>query len=478
MQKVIANNFKFRKNGKPAEELTDTHRFSYSEKYFTDELVLNLKTRFLALAIFAFFFIENGGLGLIPDKYVIVYRSVKISDFILYGLVFYSLFMYKEYKDLFSSKALLLPKIFLAYLLFEFLVSFIKYGFNPLEYFFRLKGVWTSFLIFPFLLLLKRKGLPFLIKIMLPIAIISNVLYILSAITGIPFLAGVSIVKQRISGDIEVFRVYGGTFYGELFYLGFVYFWITKKFRLWQMFLVVLFIIPHILAFGRTAWAYFIFIIVLMIVFNSLRKKKIRVLFRQALIMVLLAAGIIIGFIQFIPESDFYIDAVKARLSQGQEDVKYDEGTFGTKTLTQNSALVKLWSESDIILGIGMHPMWVVEPQSREETIYYSAFCDVGWPAVLAAYGLIGLILAVIIQIYFIIISYRMIRKIPDGTIWGFFTVAFFSKLVFDMVVTFSFVFVSTALWGFFFINYKIAIAVYIYEKVRQAKLTGEPIKI
>jgi hypothetical protein len=39
-------------------------------------------------------------------------------------------------------------------------------------------------------------------------------------------------------------------------------------------------------------------------------------------------------------------------------------------------------------------------------------------------------------------------------------------------------VLVSTALWGLVFINYKIAIAVYIYEKIKEAKFTGEPVKI
>jgi len=478
LQKVITYSFRTRRNEEGNGRYPEAQRHIYSDKFFTDELVVNFKTRFLAIAFFTFFFIEYGALGLIPDKYLLIYRGVKISDFILYGLIIYSFIRYKDYKDLFFSKALLLPKIFLAYLLFEFLISFINYGFNPLEYFFRLKGVWASFLIFPFLLLLKRNGLPFLIKIILPVAIISNILYILSALTGIPFLAGISIVKQRLSSDIEVYRVFGGTFYGELYYLGFVYFWITKKFRLWQMFLVVLFIIPHILAFGRTAWAYFVFIIISMIVFNSLRKKKIRILFRQAIILVILASAVILGFVQFIPESEFYIEAVKTRLTQGQEDVKYDEGTFGTRTLTQNNALIKLWTDSDLLLGIGMHPMWVVEPQSREEQIYYGAFCDVGWPAVLAAYGLIGLILAVMIQFYFIILNFKMIRKIPDGTIWGFFTIEFFSRLLFDFIITYSFVLVSTALWGLVFINYKIAIAVYIYEKIKEAKFTGEPVKI
>lgn len=479
MQKIITNSLRGRRNGDSGlnGKYPETPRYIYSDKFFTDELIVNLRARVLAVSIFLYFFLENGSLGLIPDRYVLIYRSIRISDFILYGMIFYSFVRVKEYKTLFTSRALLLPKIFLAYILFEFLVSFIRYGFNPIEYFFRLKGIWTSFLIFPILLLLKRNGLPFLIKIFLPVAIISNILYILSALTGIPFLAGISITRQLISDNIEVFRVYGGTFFGELYFLGIVYFWITKKFRMWQIFLVVLFVIPHILAFGRTAWAYFIFIIILMIVFNSLRKKMFRILFRQTLILVFLAAIIIFSFIQFIPESSFYIDAVKARLTQGQEDVKYDEGTYGTKTVTQNGSLIKLWKESDLLLGIGMHPMWVVEPQTRQEQVYYSAFCDVAWPSVLAAYGAIGLALAIIIQIYYLFMAYKLIRKIPDGTIWGFFVLIFFSKLIFDLLITFSFAFVSTTLWGFFFIYYQISIIVYVYERSKEAELNKQLVK-
>src|SRR5207253_2042387 len=123
------------------------------------------------------------------------------------------------------------------------------------EYAFRLKGLWSSFLVFPFLLLYKRNGLGFFIKILFPVAIISNVLYILTALTGIAFLPDITIISQRLPGEIVVYRVYGGTFFGEMFFLGFVYMWITRKFRFWQLFLVLLFLLPHILAFGRAAWA-------------------------------------------------------------------------------------------------------------------------------------------------------------------------------------------------------------------------------
>ncbi len=447
----------------------DRQNILYSENYIKADLVLSLKARILALGIFLFYFIENGTMGIIPQKYYTVYRSMRLSDLLLYALIIYSFFKYKEYKNLFNSKLLIIIKIYLFYLLFQFFVSYLRYDFNPIEYFFRLKGIWTSFLIFPYLLLLKRGGLPFLIKIIFPVALISNLLYIITALTGVPFLPDVSIIKQRLPGDIEVYRVFGGTFYGELYFLGIVYYWITKKFRFWQIGLVALFIIPHILAFGRLAWIGFAFTIILMILLNSLNKRNYQILFKQAVILIIMGIGITIIFMKFIPESDFYIDALSARIFQGQEDVKHDEGTYGTRVIMQNNALVNLWRNSDIFLGVGFHPMWVIGPDSKEEVIIYSAFCDVTWPSVLAAYGGIGIFLAVFIQFYFIFYSFKIIKKSSQVNIYTFLIILLFAKLIFDLTVGFSIVFVSTGLWGFFSgLNIYIPVLVYIYDNYKK----------
>lgn len=447
----------------------DRETMLYSENNYKTELVTSMRARVLAICIFLYYFIENGTMGLVPQKFYIVYRSIRISDMLLYGMVAYSIYHWKEYRDLFKSKSFLLVKIFLFYLMFEFAVSFLRYGFNPVEYFFRLKGIWTSFLVFPYLLLVKRNGFPFLIKIIFPVAIISNLLYIITALTGIPFLPDVSIIKQRLPGDIEVFRVFGGTFYGELFFLGTVYFWITKRFKAWQMGLVILFIIPHILAFGRLAWVGFVFTILVMIVLNSLNKRNYHILLRQAVIMIIMGICLFYAFIKFIPESDYYLDALNARVFQGQEDVKHDEGTYGTRVIMQNSALVNLWLHNDLFLGVGFHPMWVLGPESREEAVIYGAFCDVTWPSVLAAYGLIGFILALFIQVYYIYLSFKILRNSPQPNLYTFILILLFAKLVFDSTVGFSYIFLSTGLWGFFTgLNIYIPVLVYMYEDYRK----------
>lgn len=475
MQKTLLNSFRFKRNGQ-TNGISHTKKLyyetSYSENFIKEELVTNLRARFLAIAIFLYYFIEHGTLGLLPQKAYMIYRNIRISDLILYGLVVYSFFNIREFKELYKSKSFLIAKIILAYFLFEFFVSWLRYGFNPIEYFFRLKGLWSSFLIFPYMLLIKRGGLNFFIKIVFPIAVISNLLYVLSALTGIPFLPDVSIYKQRLPGDIEVFRVFGGTFFGELFYLGFVYYWITQRFRLWQLFLVILFIIPHILAFGRTAWVGFAFTIVLMIVFNTLKKKNFKVLFRQAAIMIFMGIILTVSFIKFIPESDFYIDALEARIFQGQDDLKYDEGTYGTRVITQNASLINLWMNSDLFLGIGMHPMWVVKPESREEQLYYSAFCDVVWPSVLAAYGIIGVLLCLILQVYYIYLCIKVLKRAPKENLYTLLVMLLLAKLIFDTVFTYSFVLFSTGLWGFFLtMNVYVPVLVYTYEEQRKQGL-------
>lgn len=476
MQKVLANNYRIRKNGISEGAYPDVKRFNYSDKVFREELIISMKAKGLAIAIFMFSFIENGTLGLFPEKFLFVYRNIKISDFILYGLIIYSFFYYKEYRALLHSKSLLIAKILLLYILFEFFISFIRYGFNPIEYFFRLKGLWQSFLLFPLLLLLKRGGFTFLIKIVFPVAVISNFLYILSALTGIAFVSGVTIIRQQLPGNLEVYRVYGGTFFGELFYLGIIYFWITKKIKLWQSSLIALFAIPHILAFGRGAWAQLAFSIFLMIVLHLLKKKDFKILIRQAIVVITMTGALAFSFIQFIPESDYYISALKARISQGQDDIKYNEGTYGTRIITQNNALVKLWSENDLFLGIGMHPMWVVKPETREEMLCYSAFCDVGWPSVLAAYGLVGLLIAIILQFYYIFTTFKLIRKSPENNIYSLFLVLFLSKLIVDTFISFAISLVSTVLWGLFCIYPYIAFVVYSYEKNRE--LEAETLKL
>jgi hypothetical protein len=439
--------------------------FIKSDKFIRDKFVVSLRGRVLAFAFFMYFFIESGTLGLVPQRFYLIYRNVRISDIIMFGLVIYSVFCIREFWNLYKSRAFLITKLLLVYLIFEFVTSSLRYEFNLFEYAFRLKGLWASLLVLPYMLLLKRDGLGFLIKLIFPVAIISNVLYVLTALTGIAFLPDVSVITQQLPGDLVVYRVYGGTFYGETFFLGFIYLWVTKKFRLWQLFLVILFITPQVLAFGRNAWAYYVFTILVFIVINFLNRKDFKLLLRQGIIIGFLALTFLISFMNFIPDSGYYVEAVWARITQGQEDVKYSEGTYGTRILFQNNALVGLWMHSDLLIGIGMHPMWVVRPESFEEQVYYSAFSDVAWPATLAAYGLIGFVLALAFQIFYIITSWRLIRKAQESNIVVFFLIMVFAKLIFETFVNFSYVFISVGLWGLYpILNFYVAIIVERYE--------------
>src|SRR5262245_32525899 len=92
--------------------------------------VLPLKAKLLAWGIFLVFFIENGTLGLIPKNLYFLYRNIRISDFLMYGLTIYSLFKVKEYAELYRSKTMILTKIILLYLCAQFIISTISYQQN------------------------------------------------------------------------------------------------------------------------------------------------------------------------------------------------------------------------------------------------------------------------------------------------------------------------------------------------------------
>lgn len=434
---------------------------------YADELarknIVSKKVKIIAWGIFLFFFIENGTLGIIPKQFYFVYRNMRISDFLLYALTLYSFFNIKEFPELFSSRAVLIPKLILIYFGLQFIASAILYEYNIVEFFFRLKGMWTCFLIFPFMLLLKRKGLSYLIKLMLPVAIVSNFLYILSALTGIAFMPDIGIAEQDLPGGLKVFRVYGGTFYGELFFLGFIYYWITKKFRLYQLFLVILFVIPHILAFGRSAWIYFILTVIIMLSWYMIRKREFQLALRQIVIFSVFGLVLVYSFIQLVPQSDYLIEAIGARVIQGQDDLKYEEGTFGTR-LANITVLLNLWQNSNIFFGIGMHPFWVIQPVTVEESIYAWGFSDVGWASVLTAYGLVGFLLAILFQVYYFVNALKLVRRSPYADLPVFFILVFMSRLFFDSVISYSYKGLTVGLIGFGAAAIYIAMLVYKYE--------------
>lgn len=436
----IANNFKVRH--RPRQNPNQ----SFGE-ILKDNKLLPINAKFLAWGIFLIFFIENGTLGLLPKEFYFVYRNIRVSDFLLYGLTLYALFNVREFAELYKSKDIILVKILILYLIIQFVSSTILYQQNLLEYFFRLKGVWMSLLIFPYLLLLKRNALPFLIRLILPVAIVSNILYILSALTGVAFLPNIDVVKSTLPGGLKVYRVFGGTFYGELFFLGYIYLWITGKFKVHQVFLAILFITPHILAFGRSAWLFFAFTIFVLLVWNSMKNQGVKVILKQAAIVIIFGIIFIYVFLKFIPESDSVTEAISARVEQGQDDFQFKEGTYGTR-LANIDALLGLWQRSSILFGIGMHPMWVIKPMTVEENIYAWGFSDVRWASILAAYGIIGFILAILFQVYYTYKSIFVLRKSDNNSIYTLFILVLLATLLFDSTFNYAYNLFTLRLWG------------------------------
>ncbi|MGA2667400.1 MAG: hypothetical protein ABSF32_00630 [Ignavibacteria bacterium] len=462
MNRLLENTYRIRQN------LVLSKAYPFGLEREKEIKYVPRNTKLLAWGIFLIFFIDNSTLGLLPPQAYMLYRNVRISDFLMYTLIIYSLFHTGEFRDLLKNKVFILIELMFFYYGLQFIVSVIVYGTNLVEYFFRLKNLWASFLIFPYLLLFKRGGLTYMIKIFLPVAVISNVLYIISALTGIAFLPVTYIIKQYLPGGLEVYRVYGGTFFGEIFFIGFIYLLITKGFRFSYLILTIFFAIPQILTFGRGTWATLIFQILIILMWNLFRNRNIKTIIRQLVIISVLSSGLVYSFTSFIPESENYIEALNTRVIQGEEDYTYKEGTYGTRYISRD-ILIDLWLNSNILFGIGMHPFWVEQkPVTEQERLYYWGFCDLGWPAVLAAYGLVGFLLAAIFQIYFIIINYKILKRISNPDIHAFFVLALFSSLIFTSLFNFNFVMISLSVYGLGGVySFSVAITIYMHNLIK-----------
>jgi len=356
-------------------------------------------------------------------------------------------------------------KFILVFFVFEFIISAIAYKVDIIEYFFRLKMLWMTMLIFPYMLLLKRGGIGYLVKIILPFAVVSNVFYILSALTGVALLPDTGIVQQDLPGGLKVWRVFGGTFFGEFFLLGIVYYWNEFKFRIVQLPFIILFGLPHILAFGRGAWVSFTFATVFIILWSSFRKHNLRTLFRQGIIITITLTVFLSFFNRFIPKSEELTDAIEVRIQQGQDDRKFSEGTFGTR-MQNIAALVELWYNNPVF-GIGMHPLWVIKPLTNEENIIAWGFSDIRWASVLAAYGVIGFLLALIFQVYYLIAGFKILRKIKTMNYSYFFMLLFFITMLRDTFINYEFIFTTLSVFALGSVNsLLIANLVYLYEKL------------
>jgi len=456
MNRVIENTYRVRNN------LVLNKLFPSVYERENEKVYVPRNAKLLAWGIFLIFFIDNGTLGLFPSRFFAVYRNVRLSDLLIYMLILYSFFHTNEMRDVLRSKALFIPKLLFWYYAVQFIASVLIYNTNLVEYFFRLKILWASFLVFPYLLLLKRGGLNYLIKIFFPVSVVANILYILTALSGVAFLPDVSIVKQQLPGGLEVYRVYGGTFFGESFFLGFVFLMLTKRFRLIYLLPAILFIIPHILAFGRGAWVGFAFFIAIMFVWNLSKHRNMRTFIRQSAMIIVFLAGVVYSFITFIPGSDYYIESVGSRITQGQQDFKYQEGTYGTRIANVN-ILVDLWLNSNILFGVGMHPFWVVKPETAEESIYMWGFSDLGWPAILAAYGLVGLLLVAAFQFHFIIITYKILKKTSEANIYIFFVLGFFTSLTTIIILSYKYYLFMLGIYGLGFLtSFSVAVTAYV----------------
>ena len=118
MLKTQINSFRYRKKPDFDQQKlrADKSSLLFSETFLRSELITNMRARMLGLAFFLYFFIENGTLGLLPAKFYMLYKNVRISDLLMFGMIIYSIFCHREFSDLLKSKAFILAKIFLIYI--------------------------------------------------------------------------------------------------------------------------------------------------------------------------------------------------------------------------------------------------------------------------------------------------------------------------------------------------------------------------
>jgi lipid-A-disaccharide synthase-like uncharacterized protein len=156
---------------------------------------------------------------------------------------------------------------------------------------------------------------------------------------------------------------------------------------------------------------------------------------------------------------------------QGTEDYKYSEGTYRTR-MENNVALTDLWLNTNVLFGVGMAPFWVIKPETTEETIYLWGFSDLRWSAVLAAYGLIGFLLAAAFQIYFLYLTFRTLKRARDTSIGIFFVLMMLGGLIFDTFINFTLNLISVTVYGIaYMMTFYISMLVYEHEKIKKIEL-------
>jgi hypothetical protein len=320
-------------------------------------------------------------------------------------------------------------------------------------------------MIFPSMLLIKRNGLDYLIKLILPVSVISNLLYIVTALTGQALLPEIYVAKVVLSSGTVVYRVFGGTFLGELFFLGIVYKGVTDKFKLYHLPLVVIFLLPHILAMGRGAWTYILTCVIFILLFNILKKKDFKTAVRQlAIVSVLFATFVYV--LTIIPQSENVTEALGERVSQFETDVKYSEGTYGSRVFVHR-ILLEYWLNNNRLFGIGMHPLWVIKPETAEEAMISWGYADLRWSPFLVSYGLAGFTLAIIMQISFLIITFKILKKEKKPEFLTFFVLLLFATLFIDSFVGSSFSLISINVLGLsMYRGFYVAAMIYKYEQV------------
>lgn len=346
--------------------------------------------------------------GLIDYEFFRLIRGLYIDYAIALCLLSYiMIFKFTVLFKYIKSHIIKLVIILNVYLILELFNSYLEYDINPFIVFIKKLPLFLSVLVFVYLYAFERNLFPLLLKMIYYCSLFLSIVYILQVLAGL--LGGYNIEMEgygRLRIDIRgitVVRVWANTMGSEIF---FIYNLIKMlKYKVKPMLFIhsVIFVMPTILAFGRQAWL-IVLLSAVVTFFYTVRGSAKSILFLKVSVFI----GTIFLFL-FI-YSDYtktdYFQAISYRLTMGTEDYEYGEGTYGIRAEVQTPVLLNYWAKNPV-MGFGFYPYWL----EGKDWVLYSGMTDVSAPALLAAFGVVGFSLFLILSYCFFYLSILIFKK-------------------------------------------------------------------
>ena len=346
--------------------------------------------------------------GLIDYEFFRLIRGLYIDYAIALCLLMY-LFFFK-FGILFKyvkSNIVKLIIILNLFLFLELFYSYLEYDINPFIVFIKKLPLFLSALIFLYLYVFEKNLFPLLLKYVYYCSLFLSIVYVLQVLAGL--LGSYNIEMEgygRLVVDIRgitIVRVWANTMGSEIFFIYNLLKILREKVRPILFIHTIIFIMPTILAFGRQAWLIMLLSSVLAL-FYALKGTTKSVLFLK--VSVFIGSIILFLFLYSDYTKTDYFQAINYRLTMSSEDYEYNEGTFGIRAEVQTPVLLNYWAKNPV-MGFGFYPYWL----EGKDWVLYSGMTDVSAPALLAAFGVVGFSLFLLISYSFFYISLLIYKK-------------------------------------------------------------------